>query len=301
MPNTKIIHVPHLGGIEASYQTPGLSTSRPTLVLVNSFTTSSELYKTQYANKDLTDKMNLLAIELLGHGQTRCKLENWTYWDTAWMNIQVLQELEKQGKIDQSKGVFVLGTSQGGWITVRMALLAPDKITGIIPLGTSLDFESPTTREIGCWNAPQDLTPDIEAWSKPSDDSFRPGNKFSDFLIDIGFGKDCDSSVRDFWRNEIANNYIGDDGRKRARMATINLRDRDGLHGRLADVECPVLWLHGTADAVYSVANAKREIEMFVGSPDAQLKVVQDGQHFLSFSHPEEVDAAVAEFVAKYS
>ncbi|KAI4743322.1 alpha/beta hydrolase fold family protein [Aureobasidium sp. EXF-12298] len=301
MPNTQIIDVPHLGGIDASYQTPGLDTSKPTLVLVNSFTTSSELYKTQYANKNLTSKMNLLAIELLGHGQTRCKVENWTYWDTAWMNIQVLQELEKQGKIDQSKGVFALGTSQGGWITVRMALLAPEKITGIIPLGTSLDFESPKTRELGCWNAPSDLTPDIERWSTPSDDSFRPGNTFSDFLIDIGFGKSCPSSVRDFWRNEIANNYTGDEGRKRARMATINLRDRDGLHARLPDVKCPVLWLHGTDDVVYSVANAKREIEMFVGSPDAKLKVVEGGQHFLSFSHPEEVDAAVAEFVAKYS
>ncbi|KAH0325929.1 alpha/beta-hydrolase, partial [Aureobasidium melanogenum] len=301
MPNTKTIHVPHLGGIEASYQTPGLDANKPTLVLVNSFTTSSELYKTQYANRDLTSKMNLLAIELLGHGQTRCKLENWTYWDTAWMNIQVLQELEKRGEIDQGKGVFVLGTSQGGWITVRMALLAPDKITGIIPLGTSLDFESPKTRELGCWNASEDLTPNITAWSKPADSSFRPGNKFADFLIDIGFGKDCDSSVRDFWRSEIASNYVGEEGRKRIRMATINLRDRDGLHGRLTDVKCPVLWLHGTADAVYSVANAEREIKMFVGNPNAQLKVVQDGQHFLSFSHPKEVDGAVAEFVSKYS
>ena len=26
------------------------------------------------------------------------------------------------------KKAFVLGTSQGGWITVRMALLAPDKV-----------------------------------------------------------------------------------------------------------------------------------------------------------------------------
>ncbi|KAG9953637.1 alpha/beta-hydrolase, partial [Aureobasidium melanogenum] len=301
MPNTKTIHVPHLGGIEASYQTPGLDANKPTLVLVNSFTTSSELYKTQYANDDLTSKMNLLAIELLGHGQTRCKLENWTYWDTAWMNIQVLQELEKRGEIDQGKGVFVLGTSQGGWITVRMALLAPDKITGIIPLGTSLDFESPKTRELGCWNAPEDLTPNITAWSKPADSSFRPGNEFADFLIDIGFGKDCESSVRDFWRSEIASNYVGEEGRKRIRMATINLRDRDGLHGRLTDVKCPVLWLHGTADAVYSVANAEREIKMFVESPDAQLKVVQDGQHFLSFSHPKEVDDAVAGFVSKYS
>ena len=84
-------------------------------------------------------------------------------------------------------------------------------------------------------------------------------------------------------------------------MATINLRDRDGLHGRLADVKCPVLWLHGTSDVVYSVVNAEREIKMFTGSKDAQLKVVQDGQHFLSFSHPKEVDGAVVEFVAKYS
>lgn len=133
MPNTTTIHVPHLGGIEASYQTPGLDPSKPTLVLVNSFTTSSELYKTQYANKDLTSKMNLLAIELLGHGQTRCKLDNWTYWDTAYMNIQVLEELEKQGKLGKGKSVFVLGTSQGGWITVRMALLAPDKVRSSCP------------------------------------------------------------------------------------------------------------------------------------------------------------------------
>lgn len=27
-------------------------------------------------------------------------------------------------------------------------------------------------------------------------------------------------------------------------MAAINLRERDGLHGRLFDVRCPVMWLH---------------------------------------------------------
>lgn len=171
-------------------------------------------------------------------------------------------------------------------------------------MGTSLDFESAKTRELGCWDAPRDLTPVIEGWTakdKTPVDDFRPGNEFADFLIDIGFGKDCAQDVRDFWRNEIAQNYTGDGGRKRARMATINLRDRDGLHGRLADVVCPVLWLHGTSDVVYSVANAEREIKMFVNSPDARLNVIQDGQHFLSFSHPKEVDSAVAEFVEKYS
>ncbi|KAK6400575.1 hypothetical protein LTR95_019291, partial [Oleoguttula sp. CCFEE 5521] len=147
MPNTKTVHVPHLGGIEAAYQMPQpYDSSKPTLVLVNSFTTSSELYRSQYANKDLTNALNLISIELLGHGQTRTKSENFTYWDTAIMNLQVLDALKITGKI------FVLGTSQGGWITVRMALLAPDKIAGIIPLGTSLDNENPRTISLGCWD-----------------------------------------------------------------------------------------------------------------------------------------------------
>lgn len=122
MPNTKIVRVPHLGGIDAAYQMPHYDASKPTLVLVNSFTTSSELYRQQFANEKLTATMNLLAIELLGHGQTRTDRENWTYWDTAEMNLQVLDAL----KIDRA---FVLGTSQGGWITVRMALMRPDKVS----------------------------------------------------------------------------------------------------------------------------------------------------------------------------
>ena len=124
MPNTKTVHVPHLGGIDCAYQMPQpYSSSKPTLVLVNSFTTSSELYRNQFENKQLTDKMNLIAIELLGHGQTRTRSENFTYWDTAIMNLQALDALGIKGK------VFVLGTSQGGWICVRMALLAPEKVS----------------------------------------------------------------------------------------------------------------------------------------------------------------------------
>lgn len=122
MPNTKTVRVPHLGGIDAAYQMPRqYDPSKPTLVLVNSFTTSSELYRQQFDNDKLTSTMNLLAIELLGHGQTRTKRENWTYWDTAEMNLQVLDALN----IDKT---FVLGTSQGGWITARMALMRLEKV-----------------------------------------------------------------------------------------------------------------------------------------------------------------------------
>jgi pimeloyl-ACP methyl ester carboxylesterase len=127
MPNTKTIDVPHLGGITAAYQTSGaIDNSKPTLILVNSFTTSSELYRDALSNLILTDVMNLVAIELLGHGQTRAhKAAHWTYWDTAIMNLQVMEALG----IEKA---FVLGTSQGGWITVRMALMGPEKVGNIV-------------------------------------------------------------------------------------------------------------------------------------------------------------------------
>ncbi|KAK3943358.1 Alpha/Beta hydrolase protein [Diplogelasinospora grovesii] len=296
MPNTKTVRVPHLGGIDAAYQMPHpYDPKKPTLVLVNSFTTSSELYQKQYANKQLTDTMNLLAIELLGHGQTRTRRENWTYWDTAEMNLQVLDALN----IDKA---FVLGTSQGGWITVRMALLRPEKIAGIIPLGTSLDYESERTRQLNCWDGFNLLKPLVAKWTtNQSTPDFEPDTDYCDFLIDIGFNKDCPQEVRDYWRKTIKENYRGDDGRRRIRMAAINLAERDGLHLRLADVRCPVMWLHGTKDVVYSIANAEQEIKLFVNSPDAQLVTVEGGAHFLSASHPQEVGQALINFVTKYS
>lgn len=269
--------------------------AKPTLVMVNSFTTSSELYRGQFENKALTDKMNLLAIELLGHGSTRTKSENFTYWDTALMNLQVMEALGVNN-------AFVLGTSQGGWITVRMALIDPKKICGIIPLGTSMDYESARSRNLGCWDGAGACAGLIEKWTTTkSTPNFEPDDDYCNFLIDIGFGKNCDAEFRNLWRKIIKSNYQGDDGRRRARMAAINLKERDGLHGRLFDVKCPVMWLHGTSDAVYSVSNAEEEIKLFKNAKSAELIIVPDGQHFLSASHQKEVDQALIDFVGKWA
>ena len=154
---------------------------------------------------------------------------------------------------------------------------------------------------LGCWDGPALLKDNIQAWtSNDKASNFEPGNDYSNFLIDIGFGKDVDQETRKFWQDTIRSNYQGDDGRRRIRMAAINLAERDGLHSRLSDVRCPVLWLHGTDDAVYSVANAEVEIKKFTNSPDAKLQVVQGGKHFLSFSHPEDVDGALIALAKKY-
>lgn len=71
--------VPHLGDSTIGYEfARPYDASLPTLVLVNSFTTSTELYRPQFADDDLTAAANLLAIELYGHGRTRTTFPQFT-------------------------------------------------------------------------------------------------------------------------------------------------------------------------------------------------------------------------------
>lgn len=175
-------------------------------------------------------------------------------------------------------------------------------MAGIIPLGTSMDYESERTRALGCWNGP-DLVGNLvkETTSKMPTESFEPSNEYCDFIVNSGFGKDCPADKRKLWHELVKKNYAGDAGRRRMREAAVNLQQRDGLHARLTNVTRPVLWLHGDADVVYSVANAKEEIKLFDNSSDTKLLVVPGGHHFLSSTHPNEVDSAVFEFVTKHS
>ena len=116
--DVQTVTVPHLGSSTIGYKFgKPYDASLPTLVLVNSFTTSVEQYRPQFADEELSSTANLLALEPYGHGQTRASYEQFTYWDSAIANLQVLDALG----IPEA---FVLGTSQGGWIAVRMAMLA---------------------------------------------------------------------------------------------------------------------------------------------------------------------------------
>ncbi|KAJ5438375.1 Alpha/Beta hydrolase protein [Penicillium daleae] len=58
--------------------------------------TTSSLYNDQFNSKSLADKVNLLAIELLGHGATSYPSERFTYWDSAIMAVQVMEDPKTQ-------------------------------------------------------------------------------------------------------------------------------------------------------------------------------------------------------------
>lgn len=291
---TRTIDIPHLGGSTVGYRFgKPYDPSLPTLIMNNSFTTSAELLSPQFADEELTKVANLLSIEPYGHGKTRSTYRQFTYWDSAIANLQVLDALG----IDKA---FAMGTSQGGWIVTQTAMLAPDRIKGIMPLGTSMDRESQQSQELGCWDGTEFCTPAIDTLAEPVSEDWVVPDEFVIGVLGAGLGDSVSDEDQAFWLDVYRRNYSGDSGRERLRICSINLRDRDSLLARLNSVTCPVLWIHGTADSVYSVANAEDGIARFTGSKDAQLKVVEGGQHFLSASDPKEVNAAAVDFINKW-
>lgn len=291
---TSTITIPHLGGSTIGYKfSREYDPSLHTLVMSNSFTTSVELYRPQFADDELNAAVNLLAIEPYGHGETRARYQHFTYWDSAIANLQVLEALG-------IPKAFALGTSQGGWIATRMALLDPENIQGIVVCGTSMDYESQASMDRGCWNGSDFCSPAIEGLASPVGDDWTVDDDFVVGVLGAGLGSSVSDAEQAFWLETYRANYNGDAGRQRLRTSSINLRDRDGIEARLGDVVCPVLWLQGTADQVYSVANAEDGIARFTGSPSAELQIVEGGQHFLTASDPEIANEATLAFVEKW-
>lgn len=241
------IRVPHLGGITVGYRlSENFDPSKPTVVLLNSMCTTSALYDLQFSSAKLRSAVNLLAIEPLGHGATSLSRplsesqlpdQHFTYWDSATMALQVMDALSIQT-------AFCLGTSQGGWIVVRMALLAPERIRGLLPLGTSMDCESAESREQGGWDPQTQLKPFLEGWTSavPTPD-FVVEEVWRGMVASLGFGGAVKEETIRFWNDTVKQVYSGDEGRRKVRMALICLIERDGLLLRVGDIRCPVYWL----------------------------------------------------------
>jgi pimeloyl-ACP methyl ester carboxylesterase len=85
-----------------------------------------------------------------------------------------------------------------------------------------------------------------------------------------------------------------------SRGSTRRLTDQGKPNPIAQKCTAPPLWLQGTADRAYSVRNAEDEIGRFVNSANAELRVIEEGQHFLSATSPEVVNPAIVEFIKRW-
>jgi pimeloyl-ACP methyl ester carboxylesterase len=195
-----------------------------------------------------------------------------TMWDSARDYIALLDHLG----IQQAS---LFGASQGAFVALRLALLAPDRVRSLVTLGTSAAVE----------------TPEKKLAYLQMQDALKDGQELPQAVLDplayICFGSNFDGTYwQAVWRRWPA---------KQARLASDALRERDDLSERLAEISVPALVLHGTADNAYPVSEGQAIADGIARSEP--LVRVEGGTHFLSMTDPEPVNAAVSSFLAKYT
>lgn len=163
-----------------------------------------------------------------------------------------------------------------------------------------MDYESASSRELGCWNPKNDLAPFLEKWSTPNPD-FVVDEVWRGMVASLGFSGTVNQDILSFWDQTVKDVYSGEQGRKKLRMATINLMERDGLLRRVRDVKCPVYWLQGKEDVVFGVKIPAEHIKLFTSSPEATLTLVEGGGHYLNATSPKEIEEAILKMVGKYA
>lgn len=190
--------------------------SLPTVVLLHSFSTSHELFEPQFTDPALLARANFVAIDLFGHGGSvgGTTDEALTYWEQAKMVLEVLDALVL------SK-VFIMGTSQGGFVAARVALLQPERVLGLVLLGTSLLEE---TSAFGSWDIKALLGPalpflqGVEGVDTPD---FVLPQAFTDDVIGSGYGTQATEEQKLYVRKVHEKVFVGDAGRKRYLMIAL--------------------------------------------------------------------------------
>jgi pimeloyl-ACP methyl ester carboxylesterase len=235
----------------------------PAVVLLHSFLMDGDMFAPQLAA--FGDAFRLVTVDERGHGKTPVD-GPFSYWDVAQDVLAVMDGLG----IDQ---FAVVGTSQGGFIGLRLALLAPERVSALAVLGSSAAAEDPQVAE-----AYRGLG---TLWTTQG-----PTDQLLDMIATICLGA-MDNSA---WKVKLrAMPY------ERVPMLLDVLTRRDSVVDRLGEISCPTLVLHGTADAAYPVERAK---EIAEAVPKGELVLVDGGAHFLSLTDPDAVNPALREFLS---
>jgi 3-oxoadipate enol-lactonase len=214
----------------------------------------------------LRDAYRVVTWDERGHGEAEHD-GNWSYWDSADDVLALLDHLGVQQAV-------LAGMSQGGFLSLRAALRAPERVRALVLLDTQAGPE------------PAEIVPAYEGmtatWAAEG-----PTQDILDFtaLAILGPGAD-DQAWKDHWAAMP---------RHRSSQVMYPLLNREDLTDRLGEIACPALVVHGDADASIPLEKAQALVE---GLPGAMpLELVAGAGHAANLTHPEPVNAALRAFL----
>jgi pimeloyl-ACP methyl ester carboxylesterase len=206
-----------------------------------------------------------------GHGETKTTDEPYSYWDSASDLLGLLD------RIGVHRAVLA-GMSQGGFLSLRAALTAPERVRALVLMDTQPGVEDPA-------NVP---TYDqlVEAWMAPDG----PPQEVLDTVATIILGPGYADTPRwqERWRAMPKATVLQS-------YATLMSR-ADDVRPRLSELTMPALVVHGAEDLAIDLDVARA---FAAALPDAEFVAVEGAGHAANLTHPAAVNAALESFLAR--
>jgi 3-oxoadipate enol-lactonase len=254
------VQTAHVNGIDLAYTDSG--GDGLVVVLGHGFLLDHTMFDRQQAA--LAAEFRVITLDARGFGATAAA-GPFSYWDLAGDVLGLLDYLN----IDRA---VLGGVSQGGFVSLRAALLSPRRVSGLILIDTQAGQENPALAE---------QYDQLEAiWMA---DGPVP---VQDLVASIIIGATD-------WAPWLAK-WAAYDTEQLARAFRC-LMDRDDVTGRLAEISCPAVVLHGTQDAAIPMERAE-ELRAGLAGP-AELIRIEGGSHAPNLTEPDQVNTALLTFL----
>jgi 3-oxoadipate enol-lactonase len=215
----------------------------------------------------LAPEFRVITWDERGFGETEFDGQPFTYWDSARDCLGLLDEL--------GVGEAVLGgMSQGGFLSLRAALLAPDRVRALVLIDTQSGVEDP--ERLPAYRQMQ------QTWLEHG-----PVDDLTAAIAGLIIG-DPEASAPWIakWR-ELP--------REAMMEPTETLFNREDITDRIAEITCPAIVFHGTADMSIELEKAQALCRAL---PDCRGLVTIDGAaHASNLTHPDAVNGPLLEFL----
>ncbi|WP_433728484.1 alpha/beta fold hydrolase [Nocardia sp. CA-129566] len=240
----------------------------PAVVLGHAFLMDHEMFANQVAA--LAPKYRVISIDARGHGLTEHDDSAFSFWDLARDAWAVLDRLG----IDR---VVVGGAGQGGFTALRMALLCPPRVDGLVLLGCSARAYS-EVQHIGYRQV-------TDAWTGTA-----PLAAIAKMVAGLVIGGD--RADHQPW---LAKWLSGD--RERVVAAADCLVNVDDITDLLGDIACPALLVRGAADPAFDHDTMDALAQGLGGR--AEFHTVEGAAHTPNLTHAHEIDRLLLEFLGR--
>jgi pimeloyl-ACP methyl ester carboxylesterase len=226
-----------------------------------------EMFEPQVAA--LAGEFRCITWDERGFGQTPAA-EPFTYWDSADDALALLSHLG----IDRA---FLVGMSQGGFLSLRAALRAPDRVLGLGLIDTQSGLEEEAARPV--------YEAMIEDWvtNGPSDEL---AGAVASIIMSPGYD---DSPWIAKWKARPP---------EALRLPSRTLMDRDDISDRLGEITAPAIVFHGEADTAIPIEKGE-QLERELGNCEQLVRIPGAG-HASNLSHPDAVNGPLREFLRRH-